>query len=190
MEEISAFRQKLETLRPADWDALPDFPLYMDQVLSYMERQTIRLDESDALTASMVNNYTKNGLIPRAEGKKYNQDHLAYLTFVCILKKVMTARDMDLLIHTELRESRSVQDGYEAFLASLDSALTATANEMQPSQAPIDLADAAVHFGILSYAAGLVSRLYVAQLREQTEPKLDKAEQKKAAKAAKKERGA
>ena len=63
MEEISAFRRQLETHRPADWETLPDFPLYMDQVLSYMERQTIRLDESDALTASMVNNYTKNALV-------------------------------------------------------------------------------------------------------------------------------
>ena len=94
MEEISAFRRQLETHRPADWETLPDFPLYMDQVLSYMERQTIRLDESDALTASMVNNYTKNALVPRAEGKKYNRDHLAYLTFVCILKQVMSVRDM------------------------------------------------------------------------------------------------
>ena len=42
----------------------------------------------------MVNNYTKNALVPRAEGKKYNRDHLAYLTFVCILKQVkMCIRD-------------------------------------------------------------------------------------------------
>ena len=33
MEEISAFRRQLETHRPADWETLPDFPLYMDQVL-------------------------------------------------------------------------------------------------------------------------------------------------------------
>ncbi len=87
----------------------------MDQVLSYMERQTIRLDESDALTASMVNNYTKNGLVPRAEGKKYNREHLAYLTFICILKQVMSSRDMDLLIRTELAGDRPVEDGYGAF---------------------------------------------------------------------------
>ena len=65
MEVISAFRRQLETHRPADWETLPDFPLYMDQVLSYMERQTIRLDESDALTASMVNNYWSPGLRAR-----------------------------------------------------------------------------------------------------------------------------
>lgn len=37
-----------------------------------------------------------------------------------------------------------------------------------------DPADAAVHFGLLSYAAGLVSRHYVAQLRSQA-PTVDKA---------------
>ena len=196
MEKISAFRRQLETHRPADWETLPDFPLYMDQVLSYMERQTIRLDESDALTASMVNNYTKNALVPRAEGKKYNRDHLAYLTFVCILKQVMSVRDMDLLIRAELKDDRSVEDGYGAFLDSLDSALTAaaqdgalssTVQEMGAYEGTDNLADAAVHFGLLSYAAGLVSRQYVAQLRARTEPagKPDKAEAKKTAKSRK-----
>ena len=184
MEDISAFRRQLESRRPSDWDTLPDFPLYMDQVLSYMERQTIRLDESDALTASMVNNYTKNGLVPRASGKKYNREHLAYLTFICILKQVMSARDMDLLIRTELKGERPVEDGYRAFLGSLDGALSSTADEMAHYEDAGSLADAAVHFGLLSYAAGLVSRRYVEQLRSLTsEP--DKAELKKAAKARK-----
>ena len=185
MEEISAFRRQLESLRPSDWDTLPDFPLYMDQVLSYMERQTIRLDESDALTASMVNNYTKNGLVPRAEGKKYNREHLAYLTFICILKQVMSSRDMDLLIRTELTGDRPVEDGYGAFLRSLDGALTTAAGEMDRYEETDSLADAAVHFGLLSYAAGLVSRRYVAQLRAQTPEADKKAEAKKAAKARK-----
>ena len=39
---------------------------------------------------------------PGRQAKKYNQEHLAYLTFICILKQVMSARDMDLLIRTEL----------------------------------------------------------------------------------------
>lgn len=189
MEELSAFRRQLETLRPAEWDMLPDFPLYMDQVLSYMERQTIHLDERDALTASMVNNYTKTALVPRAEGKKYNREHLAYLTFISVLKQVMSVRDMDLLIRTELTGERPVEDGYQAFLRSLDSALTAAAEEAAHYEESSSLADAAVHFALLSYASGLVSRRYVAQLRAQTEETLpekqDKAAAKKAAKARK-----
>ena len=46
---MTDFRRQLSSRRPSDWEHLPDFPLYMDQVLSYMERQTVRLDEDDAL---------------------------------------------------------------------------------------------------------------------------------------------
>ena len=162
------------TQRPVPWEQLPDFALYMDQVLSYMDRQVIRFDEDDGLTSAMVNNYTKSGLVPRAAGKKYNREHLAYLTAICVLKRVMSTRDMDLLIRAELKDDRSVEDGYGAFLDSLDSALTAAAQEMEPYESGADPADAAVHFGLLSYAAGLVSRHYVAQLRAQT-PTVDKA---------------
>ena len=70
MEEISAFRQQLESLRPADWEMLPDFPLYMDQVLSYMERQTIRLDESDALTGVHGEQLHKKRSGPQGRGKE------------------------------------------------------------------------------------------------------------------------
>ena len=74
-----------------------------------------------------------------------------------------------------------------AFLESLDGALSSTVQEMGAYEGTDNLADAAVHFGLLSYAAGLVSRQYVAQLRARTEPagKPDKAEAKKAAKSRK-----
>ncbi len=106
MYDLTELRERLRTQRPVPWDQLPDFSLYMDQVLSYMDRQVIRFDEDDGLTAAMVNNYTKSGLVPRAEGKKYNRDHLAYLTAICVLKQVMSTRDMDLLIREELQGER------------------------------------------------------------------------------------
>ena len=111
-EERTELLEKLNAQRPAAWDQLPDFALYMDQVLSYMDRQVLPYDEDDALTASMVNNYTKSGLVPRAEGKKYNKEHLAYLTGICVLKHVLSTRDMDLLIREELGSNdRTVEDG-------------------------------------------------------------------------------
>ena len=149
MEDLTELRQRLRTQRPVPWEQLPDFALYMDQVLSYMDRQVIRFDEDDGLTSAMVNNYTKSGLVPRAAGKKYNREHLAYLTAICVLKQVMSTRDMDLLIKQELQGERSVADGYAAFCESL--------------------ADAAIHFALLSYAAGVASNRYVSLLRQQQE---------------------
>lgn len=166
MGDLSGFQERLRTQRPVEWEQLPDFALYMDQVLSYMDRQVIRFDGDDGLTAAMVNNYTKGGLVPRAEGKKYGREHLAYLTAICVLKRVMSARDMDLLIKEELRSGRPVQEGYAAFCESLDKALSLTADEMGERAGEEDLADAAVHFAILSYAAGVASSRYVTLLRQ------------------------
>ena len=169
MSDLTDLQERLRTQRPVEWEQLPDFALYMDQVLSYMDRQFIRFDEADTLTAAMVNNYTKSGLVPRAEGKKYSREHLAYLTAICILKRVMSTRDMDLLIHEELQGSHSVESGYNAFCASLDKALNITVDEMESRPAGDSLADAAIHFALLSYAAGVASSRYVALLRQQKE---------------------
>lgn len=175
MHDLSELHERLQTQRPASWEQLPDFALYMDQVLSYMDRQVIRFDEDDGLTAAMVNNYTKTGLVPRAEGKKYNREHLAYLTAICVMKRVMSTKDMDLLIREELQGERSVADGYAAFCASLDKALNIAAGEMAQRSAEVEelgnasLADSAIHFALMSYAAGVVSSRYVSLLRQQKE---------------------
>ena len=174
MDELKAFQERLRGQRPVPWEQLPDFALYMDQVLSYMERQVIRFDESDALTAAMVNNYTKSGLVPRAVGKKYSRDHLGYLTAICILKHVLSAKDMDLLFRAELADGRTVADAYGEFCLSLDKAMTIIAEEMEDRMSEDKLADAAIHFALLSYAAGAASSKYVSLLRQREEPAEDK----------------
>ena len=174
MNDLTDLLSRLRDQRPVDWDQLPDFSLYMDQVLSYMDRQVIRFDGDDGLTAAMVNNYTKSGLAPRAEGKKYGREHLAYFTAICVLKRVMSTRDMDLLIREELQD-RPVRDGYAAFRQSLDKALNITADELAARTGDGDpddpaLADAAIHFSLLSYAAGVAGSRCVALLRERKGP--------------------
>ena len=179
MHDLNELRQRLQTQRPVPWDQLPDFALYMDQVLSYMDRQVIRFGEDDALTAAMVNNYTKSGLVPRAEGKKYSREHLAYLTAICVLKRVLSAKDIDLLLREELRDDRQVEEGYAAFCASLDNALNLTADEMADRTGEDSLADSAIHFALLSYAAGVASSRCTAVLRSRTEEPAKKERAKK-----------
>lgn len=74
------------------WEDLPDMGLYMDQVIKYMgnqlERSRISENEKN-ITASMINNYTKEGLVARPDRKRYSKKHLASLTIVCLLKQVL-----------------------------------------------------------------------------------------------------
>ena len=176
MVDQTELQNRLRTQRPVDWEQLPDFSLYMDQVLSYMERQVLRFDGDDGLTAAMVNNYTKGGLLPRAEGKKYSREHLAYLTVICVLMQVLSTRDMKLLLDQELKDSGSVDTGYTTFCRSLDGSMSLIADQMDRYQDPEKLADSAIHFALLSYAAGAASRRYVTMLRRRQEEQETAAE--------------
>ena len=81
----------------------------------------------------------------------------------------MSTRDMDLLIREELQGDRPISDGYAAFCSSLDKALSAVADEMEDRTGEEELADAAIHFALASYAAGVASSRYVSLLRQQKE---------------------
>ena len=69
MYDLTALRERLRTQRPVPWDQLPDFSLYMDQVLSYMDRQVIRFDEDDGLTAAMVKTTRRAAWCPGRRGR-------------------------------------------------------------------------------------------------------------------------
>ena len=100
------------------WDALPDFGLYMDQVIVLMERALEGVLPKGELTKSMVNNYVKVGLIPRPVGKKYEREHLAMLLMVCILKQALSMEEIAALLG--MLCSDGTRDGYDQFLIEVD----------------------------------------------------------------------
>ena len=99
-----ALSQWLATLTdrpPVTWEQLPDIGLYMDQVQTWIDRQ-LAIDHQEApdhlLTAAMINNYIKAELLPRADGKKYAPTHLALLTMIGSLKRVLSMADLKALL--------------------------------------------------------------------------------------------
>ena len=58
-----------------------------------------------------------------------------------------------------------MEDGYAAFCDSLDRALAAISAEMESRPEEEHLADAAIHFALLSYAAGMASNRYISLLK-------------------------
>ncbi len=70
------------------WEELPDLELYMDQVLSLVGKY-LPSGEGKGLTASMVNNYVKQKVLPPPVNKRYGRRHLAALLMLCTLKSVM-----------------------------------------------------------------------------------------------------
>ena len=112
--DIVELKRSLKEDRPAKWEQIPDIELYMDQVLNFMRKQHIGLEGDETLTASMVNNYIKKGLLPRAHRKKYKKDHVAYLTAICLFKKVLSVSDTDKLLKDQL-EGQEIEDFYKKY---------------------------------------------------------------------------
>lgn len=164
MEELRELKERMETQRPAEWDALPDLSLYMDQVIGYMPRQLIQYGEGEGLTSAMVNNYIKDGLLPRAEGKRYGRTHLAYLTAICALKQVLSVRDAGLLAaHGQDEEPREV---YARFREELDRALEDAAGRLETGCGEEELPRLALAFALRSYAHRLACERIMDLIRE------------------------
>lgn len=166
MEAIRELKERLETERPVEWESFPDIGLYMDQLISYMPRQLIHYGEGEALTSAMVNNYIKDGALPRAEGKRYSRTHLAYLTAICALKQVLCVKDAALLLAQTARE-REPQELYDLFREELDHALDVTAGMLDCGAGEDELPRLALSLTLRSYADQLACERVLDLLAEQ-----------------------
>ncbi len=82
-------------------ESIPNIDLYMDQITTFMDDQlemSKRRDDDKLLTKTMINNYTKNDLLPPPVKKKYSKEHLLCLIFIYYLKNILSISD----IHTVL----------------------------------------------------------------------------------------
>ena len=152
MEELLDLKDRMERERPTPWEELPDLALYMDQIIAYMPRQLIRFGEGESLTSAMVNNYIKDGLVPRADGKRYGPIHLGYLTAVCALKKILSVRDTGALISAGQARNKTSQELYAYFCSALDRALSETAQSIDENASQEDLPRLALDLALRSYA--------------------------------------
>lgn len=108
--EVSEIRTLLENIKKISYikpNELPNIDLYMDQVTTFMDQhleKTKRYSEDKLLTKTMINNYTKNDLLPSPVKKKYSKDHMVMLIFIYYLKNFLSITDIQSLVHplTEL----------------------------------------------------------------------------------------
>ena len=89
---------KLDSMSYIKHSSIPDIPLYMDQVTTFMNENLSnnkRTRDDKILTKTMINNYTKNRLIPPPLKKKYNKEHILLLIFIYYYKNVLGFSDIE-----------------------------------------------------------------------------------------------
>ena len=94
LNSILASLNRVDHIKP---DAIPDIDLYMDQVTTFMENNLApakRYPDDKVLTKTMINNYTKDGLLPPPEKKKYSKEHMLLLIFIYYFKNLLCINDL------------------------------------------------------------------------------------------------
>lgn len=132
--------RELDSFRPVEWELIPDFGLYMDQVITFLERQYKRLyhDGERIFTPAMVNNYVKMGLVDRPVGKKYGREQLAQLLMICMLKQAASAEGMRRLLKPA--PGQSPQALYESFRQMQADVFAELKDREAPAPAPMTVA--------------------------------------------------
>lgn len=105
---------------------IPDIDLYMEQltVLIKNKFEKYKREDSDKVfTKTMINNYTKLGLLMPPQNKKYNKEHIILLTLIFNLKNILSINDIKSLFSPVLNnianrddDIMSLEEIYSAFL--------------------------------------------------------------------------
>lgn len=125
MENMELKKIIHDTLNDHDLEVceIPDIDLYMDQIISLinLSLEGNKRDPEDKLvTKTMINNYTKEGLLPPAKGKKYTMEHMLRLMIVLSMKNALSLGDikvvMQNLSETDNYSVDSLKDSYTSYL--------------------------------------------------------------------------
>ena len=141
------------------WSDFPDIELYMDQVISLLERMLAPFfsEEEKSITSTMIQNYVKQRIIPPPHNKRYTRAHLSLLFIVCVWKRFMQLSDISVLLE-DLKKDRTEEELYAFFAAELTAAIrrvfTDDATMPKPLTDPADSAAraACVAFSTVMYA--------------------------------------
>ena len=89
---------QLDYIYPED---IPSIELYMDQITTFMDKQLAgnkRHADDKILTKTMINNYSKNALLPPSDKKKYSKDHIILLIYIYYMKSFLSISDIQNLL--------------------------------------------------------------------------------------------
>ncbi len=167
-QALGDFCDQLVCYRLPRFQDLPALELYKDQVLSYLESiLPPSLLQEPPLTAAMMHNYIKAGLLPPPVRKKYGQLHLAYLVAISFLKQIFSVKQMVEGRET-LVDKNALAFAYNMFCDELESALRLCGVSIEQNKEEINysmhvpLGSRGIKLAAFSIAAKLVSEKMLA----------------------------
>lgn len=109
-------------LRPEE---IPAIDLYLDQIISLVtdkRREGSAHYQNRELTKTMINNYSKDGLISPIKGKKYSKEHIIQMLLVYDLKNTLSIGEIKRILQNvyglEAFREEGLEPVYRRYLAT------------------------------------------------------------------------
>ncbi len=111
----------ISDIRLPRYHDIPSVGLYLEQTAKYIAEYLDPLEEG-CLTASMISNYVKKGLIPSPVKKQYNRDQIAYLFFIALAKSVLSLDNLTMFIELQ-KQTYTTETSYNYFCEEFENIL-------------------------------------------------------------------
>lgn len=118
-QKLRRWEKYLNEFRLPEWKDIPDFGLYMEQVIDllklHLDYLPPELKEEQFITAATINNYVRTKVMPQPRKKKYYREHIAYLIIILTLKQSLSIAMIQKLIPMDLSIGE-VEQVYTAYV--------------------------------------------------------------------------
>lgn len=175
LDELREWCEKLSAFQVGDWEEWPDIDLYMDQVISYLDRYMnyFRIYEDEKIiTPSIINNNTKDGVLPKPVKKKYSRTLLSNLLMFCITRQVLSGQELAAMLR-ELNAAEDFSEIHTQFGQTLEAELNRTVQTIadrtdgMQSANRRQLARLAMELSLEAFSAGTAARKILSELTEE-----------------------
>lgn len=111
--KLRRWEKYLYNFQLPEWERIPDFGLYMDQIIGllteYLDYLPPEIKSDRIITAATINNYVRMKIIPEPRSKKYYRVHIAYLIMICTLKQTLSIATIQSIIPLGMDEDEMEQ---------------------------------------------------------------------------------
>lgn len=190
-QQLQLWMNELQQYHLPRWEELPDIELYMDQVITLIERYLFPLvdpqenEKNKVITSAMINNYVKLGIMPKPYKKRYERMHLAHLIVITILKQVIMIPEIKEGIYLQSIVSGNIESAYDLFCNELENALHVMihryrADETHPDTITIETVGMdrlGLHMACVSMASKIITEKVISlRMQESATKKADAQE--------------
>lgn len=98
---------------------IPALDLYMDQIMTLFEdnlKNNKRYEDDKLLTKTMINNYSKAGVIKPVKGKKYTKEQIIGMLLIYNLKNTITIQEIKSVLTPIYENDDCLEDIYDRFI--------------------------------------------------------------------------